>query len=102
VSRKKSEKGGALDRIGAKLEELPAARRKAIEVELAKIERKAEYYGAKRGRPPKLGQSFTEAVLVRCTRDQKYEMAAAAKRLGLDGIAEYLRELHVQAERSRR
>jgi hypothetical protein len=29
-------------------------------------------------------------------------MAAAAKRLGLDGIAEYLRELHAQAERARR
>jgi hypothetical protein len=44
-----------LDRIGAKLRELPAARRKAIEIEPATIERKAGHSGAE----PKDGATMT-------------------------------------------
>jgi hypothetical protein len=51
VTKRRTKPGAtALNRIQEKIDEIPAARRKAIEVELAKIERRAEYNGAKRGR----------------------------------------------------
>jgi hypothetical protein len=92
--RRKHETTGALDRIGAKLDELPAARRKAIQAELAKIDRRATYGGGKRGPKPKHGETMSEAVLVKMTAGLKAEMAAPAKRRGLASIAEYVRELH--------
>ena len=47
-----------------------------------------------RGPKPKLGEAMTAAILVKCTPALRDEMAAAAKRLDLGSIPEYLRELH--------
>jgi hypothetical protein len=91
---KHPETSAALDRIAAALEGLPASRRGTIEKDLLALDRRATYGGAKRGRPPKHGETMSEAVLVKMTPALKAEMAAEAKRLGLASIAEYVRELH--------
>jgi hypothetical protein len=88
------ETAAALDRIAEALNALPASRRTTIEKQLLALDRRATYSGGKRGPKPKHGETMTEAVLVKMTRALKAEMAAEAKRLGLAGIAEYLRELH--------
>jgi len=92
--RDETPKGGTLDRIGAKLDELPAARRKAIEMELAKLERRAGYDGAKRGPKPKFGETMTAVCVVKCSPAVKAEFLAEAEALGFDNVADYFRELH--------
>jgi hypothetical protein len=95
MTRKPKAKGsGALDRIGERLGELPPARRRAIEMELARIEKRAGYAGAKRGPKAKLGETMSKVAVVKATPDLMAEFRTAAKALGFDNLGDYFRELH--------